>query len=169
VARIAPQNDDLIVAKSRTGNGVFTTRTFKAGEVLIAVTGTFVTCDVDDDMDETERANTYRYDMDRYVSPGNSIGNFVNHSCVPNAKVMKRREKLYVVAHTTIPNGSEVLFDYSTITARDDEWTMRCRCGNATCRKVIRAFHALPDEVRARYIREGIVPRYILAIDRELA
>lgn len=155
---------DILIAESRTGKGIFATRMFREGEVLFTVTGPFVSCDVDDDMDEKVRANTIRYDSERYVSPVGNIGDFLNHSCEPNAMIEKRRGKLVVVAHHFISKGEEVRIDYSTITARDDEWTMRCHCGSATCRKVVRAFHTLPEVIRERYIQEGVVPRYILAI-----
>lgn len=158
----------LVVQKTRIGKGILTMRRFAAGEPLLTVTGRLVTGDSDDDMDRVTRNNMFRYDSDRYVSPVMCMSNFLNHSCAPNAKVEKRNRKLVIVALTHIPKGNEVCIDYSTITAADDVWTMRCRCGSVSCRKVVRAFHTLPENTRAHYVRAGVVPRYILLLNRAL-
>jgi hypothetical protein len=79
--------------------------------------------------------------------------------------VEKRGQKLRIVAIRNIPPGKEVCFDYSTITASDDVWKMRCRCGEKACRKSIGAFHTLPHRVQLRYLREQIVPKYIVVLN----
>jgi SET domain-containing protein len=160
-----PATLTLEVRTSRNGLGVFTMRACKAGQVLYVVVGKKVTCDIDDDMDEQARANTYRFDRDYYLSPQGTLGDYFNHSCRPNAKVEKRGQKLRLVAILNIPLGKEVCFDYSTITASDDVWQMRCRCGEKKCRKSICSFDTLPASLQRRYIRDQIVPKYILAIN----
>ncbi|MFM2374431.1 MAG: hypothetical protein RLZZ234_426 [Candidatus Parcubacteria bacterium] len=159
-----PTTHTLEVRTSRNGLGVFVKRAFKAGEVLYVVEGKKVTCDIDDDMDEQARSNTYRFDEEYYLSPQGTLGDYFNHSCHPNAKVEKRGQKLRMVAIRNIPQGREVCFDYSTITASDDVWKMRCHCGEKMCRKSIRSFGTLPSPLQCRYIREQIVPQYILDI-----
>ncbi len=154
----------LTVAASRNGRGIFTTRSFAAGETVFEVTGRLITCDEDEDVDEETRSNTYRYDENLYLSPKGRIGDFLNHSCNPNARVVKEGKNLFIEAIRTIAQGKEVLIDYSTITASDDIWKMKCNCGSAKCRKNIGRFVSLPKEIKKKYIEKEIVPEYIRAI-----
>ena len=160
----AKEAKTLAVKKSRNGRGIFAQKDFKPNKVLFEITGVFVTCDEDEHMDEEERANTYRYSKKWYISPKGRLGDMLNHSCEPNAKVIKRDGRLYIVAVTAVPKGAEVLIDYSTILAADDSWTMHCNCGTATCRKVIKQFNKLPKKVQESYRAQDIVPRYILSV-----
>lgn len=151
---------ELAVKKSRNGRGIFARRNFLPGETIFEVTGAFVTCNEDDDMDEETRANTYRYDEDKYISPQGRMGDFLNHSCEPNAKVVKKDGRLFIVAIVAVAKGEEVVIDYSTITAPDDSWEMQCNCGTSKCRGIIRKFNSLPLITRKRYRALGMVPKY---------
>lgn len=152
----------LVVRDARNGRGVFARRAIAAGETILTVRGALITCYEDDDLDETTRSNTYRYDDEQYLSPAGTVGELVNHSCQPNAKIEKRGSKLMIVARSPIQKGAEVCFDYSTILARDDSWTMQCNCGESVCRKKIRGFHLLPKPIREQYLSEHMVPAHIL-------
>lgn len=152
------------VKKARNGKGVFLKDTVKAGTVLFQIRGTFLTCFEDEEIDEEIRNNTFRFDENLFLSPEGEIANFVNHSCLPNAKVVKKDNALYMVSITAISKGEEVVFDYSTILARDDVWTMKCNCGSSQCRKNVRQFRKLPTSLQKRYIADGIVPQYITEI-----
>jgi hypothetical protein len=92
------------------------------------------------------------------------MGEFINHSCEPNARVTKRNGTLYLVAISTIRSGEEIFFDYSTNLAADDIWMMKCRCDAPSCRKIIRAYTKLPPKLRQYYLKRGIIPRYIVVI-----
>lgn len=155
---------DIIVKGSVNGNGLFAARDFAPGEDLYEVIGEFISGDAEDDIDATTRNNTFRYDEDRYISPRGSIGDMQNHSCAPNAKVVKRGDRLYVVAAAPIANGDELLIDYSTILASDDIWEMECACGSSICRGIVRRFERLPKRLQERYKKTGMVPAYILEI-----
>ncbi|HQT82712.1 MAG TPA: SET domain-containing protein-lysine N-methyltransferase [Candidatus Paceibacterota bacterium] len=155
---------DFAVKKSRNGRGIFAKRDFAAGETLFRVMGTLITCDEDDAVDDTTRANTYRYDEDRFLSPAGRLGDFLNHSCAPNAKIVKEGRTLLLAAARPVRKGDEVVLDYSTILAADDVWEMRCTCGARACRKTVRRFTDLPRALRDAYRASGMVPRYILAI-----
>ncbi len=152
----------LVVKKSRNGKGVFARRAIAAGETILQVRGALITCYEDDDLDEQTRSNTYRYDEELYLSPVGTVGELLNHSCAPNAKVEKRGSHLYIVSIQPILRGVEICFDYSTILAKDDSWTMPCNCGTGACRKLVRGFHTLPKRVRDAYLSQGMVPSYII-------
>ncbi len=158
------EKKELIIKKARNGKGIFVNKIFLLGDTLFQVTGTFVTCNEEDDMDEEARANTYRYDEDLYISPHNRIGDFLNHSCEPNSRVVKRNKKLFVQALSSIKKGEEILIDYSSIIADDDSWTMKCNCGSQKCRGKIKNFNSLPIKLKKLYIENSIVPDYILRI-----
>ena len=158
------ESKDLLVKKTRNGLGVFAKRKFLPDEIILEVKGKFLTCDEEDDLDEETRNNTYRYDEDLFISPGNTMPNFLNHSCQPNAKVVKKKKKLFVSAIHDISKGEEILFDYSTILASDDIWQMECNCGEKSCRGVVKKFKYLPASLKKKYISEKIVPDYILEL-----
>lgn len=105
--------------------------------------------------------NCFRISENYYLSPEGYIGVYQNHSCTPNARVEKRGKRLFVVALSPIRTDEEVLIDYSTITAGDDIWTMRCNCGQATCRGTIRTWTKLPRPLQQHYAQERILPKYI--------
>jgi uncharacterized protein len=92
-------------------------------------------------------------DYDRYVLPRkNGVGWFINHSCSPNCFI----SGLSIVAARNIRSGEELTFDYST----DVDWPryrMVCKCGSPKCRKVVRAYRFLPEELKIRYGKR-IVP-----------
>ena len=162
--KVFPKQRGVVVAKARNGYGVFATRRFEKGETIFEITGPYVTCDEDEDLEDAVRANTYRFDENYYINPVGTVADRTNHSCNPNAKIVKKDNKLFVVAHKHIVPKKEICFDYSTILASDDVWTMKCNCGSRLCRDVVRRFRLLPKELRARYIREAIVPAYIRAL-----
>ena len=61
-----------------------------------------------------------------------------------------------------IAGGDEITIDYSTTIGDDDIWTMRCKCGSRQCRKKIRNLGSLPAELKRSYVRNGLVPMYIM-------
>ncbi len=146
---------------TRNGKGIFTARKFSAGQTLYEVTGkrfhytTLLT------HGGTFLDNCFRLSENYYQSPEGQIGVYQNHSCTPNARVVKQHGKLLVVAVEDIEKNTEVLIDYSTITASDDIWTMRCNCGAKGCRKVVRNWTKLPRATKEYYIKSQILPRYI--------
>jgi hypothetical protein len=71
----------------------------------------------------------------------------MNHSCEPNSVIMGRTR---IVALRRIEVGEEVTFDYSTNVGWDG-FSMRCKCGAAGCRKVVRSYKFLPDELKGHY------------------
>lgn len=150
------------IAESRTGLGVFVRKNLSARDVIVKLEGRLIRCDIDDDIDELTRDNAIRYDDEFYLSADGGVGDFLNHSCNPNAYIEKRGKSLYLIARRAITEGQEIRFDYSTITASDDSWTMKCCCGSTMCRMVIRQFTELPTHVSKQYIGEGLIPSYIL-------
>ncbi|MDB5266828.1 MAG: hypothetical protein JWN89_643 [Parcubacteria group bacterium] len=153
---------DVHVRRSRNGQGIFANRDFSAQEVIYEVKGKLITCGEDEDIDQRVRDNTFRFDKEKYLSPEGELGDFQNHSCEPNAGVFKSKKKLFIKAIKNIKEGKEILIDYSTILATDDTWTMKCNCGSANCRGIIKKFKNIPKVTKEKYLALGIVPEYIL-------
>ena len=57
---------------------------------------------------------------------------FSNHSCEPNIGV---QGQIVFVALRPIPPGEELAHDWAT--TDDDEYTLECRCGAPTCRRIV--------------------------------
>jgi len=152
------------IKKSRNGRGLFAKINIMKGSVVSMIEGELITCYEDDDLDEQTRSNTIRFNKDRFLNPKGKIGELINHSCVPNTRIVKSSNRLFIRAIENIPKGNEVFFDYSTVLANDDIWQMKCNCGEKNCRKIIKMFKTLPSQVKQYYIKHNIVPKYILHI-----
>lgn len=92
-----------------------------------------------------------------YVNPGYPA-EFINHSCEPNAGI---RDDLAIIALQPIAVGEEIRFDYSTC-IQEEEFRMRCRCASPACRGEIGDFSELPEELKLKYIRLGVVQPFIM-------
>jgi hypothetical protein len=72
------------------------------------------------------------------VSPSaDDAGNFVNHSCDPNAGF---QGQIVLVAMRPIQLGEEITFDYAMClhpAPGVPRYEMQCRCGKPNCRKII--------------------------------
>lgn len=158
------EEKNVYIKNARNGKGVFVRKKILPNKKIFEIKGVFLTCNEDDELDEETRNNAFRFDEDLYISPGKDIANFVNHSCEPNVKVVKKNKKLFIYSILPILKDEEILFDYSTILARDDVWEMECNCGSKKCRGVVKQFKKLPLKLKEKYIKEEIVPDFILKI-----
>jgi uncharacterized protein len=127
------------------GKGVFASRRIEPGELVWDYAG-------EERWIKEIPKRLWRYcfqvDYDKYVVPKKwSAGWFMNHSCQPNCVIMGRTK---VVALRRIEPGEEVTFDYSTNVGWDG-FSMKCKCGTRECRKVVRSYGFLADELKGRY------------------
>ncbi len=81
-----------------------------------------------------------------------------NHSCDPNVGVSRRWG---LVALRDIPKGQQITYDYSTTVCSHCEWHMKCACGFAVCRKVIRNVLSIPKKRRVWLATARMLPLYI--------
>ena len=149
------------VGPARNGRGLFASKAFRPGDDILVITGRVVDPGLLWRRGGRFMANCIRFGPESYIDPGDSLGCYINHSCEPNAGLRKVNQRLVLFAASRIAAGDEVVFDYSTTIGDDDIWTMRCNCGAPACRRVIRRLGALPPERVARYLREGLVPKYV--------
>jgi hypothetical protein len=153
----------VVIAPARIGRGLFATTSVRPGDTISRIEGRIVGYKVLWRRRGSRfSANCIRFGPDTYLDPGKGVCRFLNHSCEPNAGIRKTSNRLFLFAAKRIAAGSEIAIDYSTTIGDDDIWTMRCRCGSRQCRKTIRNFGSLPVAVKRRYMREGLVPGYII-------
>lgn len=153
----------------RNGLGMVALKRFAAGAVICQVRGKIVTGRTVWrywDTDPRRGANCFRFDAGHYLDPEGEIGAWANHSCNPNAGVVKTAARLLLKAIRPIVAGDEITHDYSTLLGADDIWTMKCNCGERGCRGVVKSFNTLPKAVVRKYCKLGVIPDFIMATDR---
>lgn len=156
----------LVVRPVRNGLGLVAARAFRPGDLVCRIRGRIVSAKTVWDYWKKDRRrgeNCFRWDDDHYLDPEGEIGAWANHSCNPNARIVRTQAGLWLRALKPIRRGHEVTHDYSTLLGADDVWTMRCNCGERGCRNVVRNMARLPEGVLQRYRRLAAIPDFILA------
>jgi hypothetical protein len=159
-------SNSLEVRPVRNGQGIVALKAFAPGATVCQVRGRVVSGETVWrywDTDPRRGENCFRYDADHYLDPEGEIGAYANHSCNPNAGIVKTGRRLLLQAIRPIAAGAEVTHDYATLLGADDVWKMKCNCGEAGCRKMVRSFSRLPAATLRRYRRLGIIPDFIWA------
>lgn len=147
--------DTLTVADCPVGRGLFAGRQYASGELILVLEGPRY--DRDHPIHGTDLgANLLQTGWRTYILLG-APGVFANHSCHPNAGIAGNRR---LVAIAPIAPGDEIRFDYST-TMAENYWTMPCLCGENSCRGLVTDFKDLPPAIRSRYLRLGVVQKFI--------
>ena len=148
--------------RSATGYGIFAETGFRRRHVISRINGRLHHWRDLIEIGGTYLDNAFRFGPETYLAPTEDAGRYLNHSCDPNAAVVKAGHRLLLVAVRSIRRGEEIVIDYSTIIGDDDTWTMRCRCGSHRCRRTIRRVSSLPLDILTAYIEKRMIPTYIL-------
>ena len=144
-------------SKSHFGKGVFALRDIKKGELIMKFKGEIIS--------GNELHKVTKAGRNTLVDPLQITDNkfllirephvLVNHSCNPNAGFKKRFD---IIELKNIKEGEEIFFDYSSVWLEG----FRCKCGEPNCREYVSTFHSIPKRTQRKYIRLGIVPKFIL-------
>lgn len=162
--RMLPDTDVRVCA---IGKGLFAREKIPRETVILEIDGELRTAWEDMRNSPEGYDNSIRFSEMLFIDTTGTKCRYINHSCKPNARIAERDDILVLESIRTIETDQEILFDYSTVLSNDDDWEMACLCGEDNCRKTIRAFISLPEELKQRYIKEKIVPQYILDLDEE--
>ena len=113
------------------GNAVYATTFIKQGELLAMWGGTIVTYAQLKSLPSRSRELSIQVEEELFlVSPVEGPGDYINHSCDPNAGLSGQ---IGLVAMRDIAPGEEICFDYAMSDSSDyDEFD--CSCGSANCR-----------------------------------
>ena len=93
-----------------------------------------------------------------YIGSSGDVDDFINHSCNPNCYIVAFGKRAILYSLYFIPAGNELTFDYSTVFT---DRFMECSCKNIKCRKIIKGFHELDEDLKENYIKNDMVPSFI--------
>jgi hypothetical protein len=119
------------------GRGLFATEVFDAGEIVCVKGGYIFTRAALAEVAPVLGPAEIQIEGDLFIGPqymeerdGAMI--FSNHCCEPNIGV---QGQIVFVALRQILAGEELTHDWAT--TDDDDYTLECRCGAPTCRRII--------------------------------
>lgn len=156
----------VIKSTKKYGNGVFTAKEIKKGEVIHVLSGERMNPDemarrvkskkefIDDPFQIGKR--TY-IDLDEFSRT-------INHSCDPNGGIRKNSE---LFALRDIKKGEEITYDYSA-TIAPTRWSMKCKCGSKNCRKILGDVLSIPKKQLKKYEELGALQRYMKPLLKEV-
>lgn len=155
----------LRIKEARNGKGVFAVKKLNKNDFVFKVVGQKVHFEKLLEIEGDSLNNSFRYSLNYYLMPSKKdLAYFINHSCEPNVRIVRKGSELEFSTLWDIQPGTEIVFDYSTILAKDDIWTMKCNCGKSSCRKIIKRYDKLPKKLLAQYLDEKMIPGYILKL-----
>lgn len=119
-------DEDVEVREGKCGAGVYASRQFLPGELVIEVAGQLLS-------QKSYEGSHFVMELDDrwYLEPAIPAA-FLNHSCSPNCELLQiTRYTLGLIAICNIEPGTEITFDYQWPAQK---WVPRCRCGAPNCR-----------------------------------
>lgn len=131
-----------------SGNGIYTLQPVKQGELIAVFGGVVYEWDAFIHLPDRERSLCIQVEDRHFLVPRPiGEGDYVNHSCNPNAGLSGQ---IGLVAMRDIKAGEEVCFDYAMCdTMPYDEF--ECECGSATCRGNVSGNDWQKPELQKRY------------------
>lgn len=144
---------DLIVAESKIqGLGVFATRDFAEGEIILPIDDSHV---VDEAHPLRPELGEYSHHCD-YLASGKIVlmrspERHINSCCDPNTYVKTINGIRHVVARKPIKAGEEITYDYIIDCHGGIVW--QCNCSSSRCRgTIVSSFFELPLDLQLEYL-----------------
>lgn len=139
------------------GEGVYTIRTFKKGEIVI--TGV-----IEKRLDKNH-SHASQVGENEYVFHSGLVSK-VNHSCEPNCGIRVNKTGAHdFVAMRDISDCEEITFDYAMRNYGIDYFPKECMCGSHDCRGSITGWKDLSEDRKSAY--KGFVAPYLHALDQK--
>lgn len=154
------------VENSRFGKGCYATKPIKKSESICFFIGEETTWKESEKryIDGKDRLDDpFQISETKYIEL-NEPYIYFNHSCNPNSGFRGKNE---MIAIKNINPGEEITYDYSTVVWDDrwakihGPWTMKCKCEEKNCRKVIGDFLTIPKSQRRKYLKLGVIPNFV--------
>jgi hypothetical protein len=141
------------------GEGVFATRSFKAGEtVMVGVIKKLL---------DRNHSHASQIGENKHVLHAGLISK-VNHSCDPYCGIRVNKTSAHnFVAIKDISVNDEITFDYAMRNFTIDYFQKQCICGSEKCRGRITGWKDLTDEKKKIY--EGFIAPYLLEMDAKIS
>jgi hypothetical protein len=148
----------LKVAKSKIGDGVFTSIEIPANQPIAEATGQIY---VQQDLPDPTDPYLLQVGPNVFLDISGPL-RFINHSCDPNCRFMVVSNRAILYSLYVIPANTELTFDYSTTSTDTYEtWKMDCVCGSNKCRKVISGYQYLDPSLIEEYKKKGMLALFI--------
>ncbi len=148
-------NNKIYIGDTDVGKGVFAKRLIKKGEKILKFTGRIVNAG-QINKEKSRRGDPLQISDNKYIDL-EEPGILANHSCNPNVGI--KNDKI-LIALKNIKKGEEIRYDYS-LTMDKSEWVMKCKCYQKNCRKIVKDFKYLPKQLQKKYLKLGIVQKFI--------
>ncbi len=139
---------------------VFANRHFGKGEAVVEFTGELLTFEEIRKGSFLDR-HCVQVGENSYFGSSAGLDDIINHSCNPNIGLKQEGNRIISFAIRDIKKEEELAWDYASW-SEEKGWEMDCFCGDAKCRRKIKSFSCLPENIRKKYLKLGIVPEYIL-------
>jgi hypothetical protein len=126
-----PTTKPYRIGRSKTGLGLFATKSIKKGEKIIRYFGPILDSKK---KDEDAIENKYLFELNnRWTIDGSvreNVARYINHSCKPNAEsdVKPRKRKVIIRALKNIEPGDEINYDYGTDYFKAYLKPIGCKC-----------------------------------------
>jgi len=130
------------------GRGMFARQPIKKGELIALWGGDVVDRAQYETLHDYQRRQSAQVEENLYlVSSKPGPGDFINHSCDPNAGL---DGQIAILAMRAIQPGEEVTIDYAMCDG-DPNDSFECLCGSAKCRHVVTGNDWMLPELQERY------------------
>jgi SET domain-containing protein len=134
--------------KTIEGRGMFARQPIKKGDIITIWGGDVVPTEDFKNLPEYQKRQSAQVEDGFYlVSSKPGPGDFINHSCDPNAGL---NGQIVIVAMRDIAQGEEVCIDYSMCDSTPGE-DFECACGAPNCRRTVTSEDWKLPDLRRRY------------------
>ena len=139
------------------GEGIFATRSFQSGEIVMRGI-------IEKVLDKND-SHASQIGKNKYVRHAGLISK-VNHSCNPNCGIQINQGGGHdFIAMRKINVDEEITFDYAMRNYSIDYFSMSCMCGSGNCRRKITGWKDLPEDRKKAYA--NFIAPYLLELDLE--
>lgn len=143
------------------GQGVFSEKFFKAGELVHILSGDRLTAnqiDIRIDAGQETCDDPFQISRRMYIDL-DELSRTFNHSCDPNTGIRKE-SKLFAIRE--IKPGDEITYDYSTTVPKYKSWwKMKCQCRAKICRKVVSSYNTISRKQLQKYLDLRVLPLWV--------
>ncbi len=137
------------IAKSKIqGKGLFASEPIHCGEIIQRINGPIVRTRPKNAREAKMIMNWIGIGKETWINTSGTPFRCINHSCEPNAAIIGTKT---VIAIKDIRENEEIVIDYS-MTDGDPFWSMKCFCGEKSCRKTISSIVSVPAEIFMRHM-----------------
>lgn len=118
-----------VVKRSRSGLGLYATKNFQRGELVIEYTGELIT-----EAEADRRGGKYLFELnDNWTIDGKgreNLARYLNHSCRPNCypELNDEETRIFIYAKRAIRVGEELTFHYGQDYFKRIIKPLGCRC-----------------------------------------